>query len=541
MNIVKSILIVSPLFKEVVTYNETSLNKILIDLNKDFILKSNSFDIEIILNSPIISFRNHDYTWVDVFNDRIAPEYTSKILKLEDGTFVQPNINIGIWEVKKENPYQLIWKFNPEFSKPITQYSGENNTKKIISAHHEVILPEKISLLFSKQNAIEISRSAIPFSAIACFTDHCDYDTLENLKIQREFFKDLNIKVTKGFFLNHFSKRNDNASWEKNSDELKLWIKEGHELCYHSLSQSIKSIEESFVDFKNFIPPLNDIPVWIDHGFQPYNLSFYKNNNLSDIDFEAVIEKNNIQTLWNYIDCGITANGIINQLNPSQFTLAKYWKSINNFSFKVKLIKLIKAIIFHYDNDENRIRNYIDSISAVRNLVKSKNPIELLNLIKNIVPVFLMVSKSLIIWNSIKYNPFKVAKYSPILFNHQIVNNAFSIFQTIEMVDFINGLSKKNIDLLIQDNGLFIGHTYFSVDMKHHYGKLFEKENLLNSTVVENFKYLSQKIQDNKIWNPTLSELIQQLQFFKNVVFDIDKNGTIFIKNTTEITFRRLA
>ena len=81
-----------------------------------------------------------------------------------------------------------------------------------------------------------MSRSIKSFSAIACFTDHCDFDTLSNLQLQRTFFKEKDIKVTKGFFLNHFSKRQDNASYERDKMELDLWINDGHELCYHSLS-----------------------------------------------------------------------------------------------------------------------------------------------------------------------------------------------------------------------------------------------------------------------------------------------------------------
>ena len=93
-----------------------------------------------------------------------------------------------------------------------------------------------IALLFSKKSGVEFSRSKIPFSAVACFTDHCDFDTLQNLKIQRELFKTCNIKITKGFFLNNYSKR-ENASYEENKEELDFWKKYGHELAYHSLSQ----------------------------------------------------------------------------------------------------------------------------------------------------------------------------------------------------------------------------------------------------------------------------------------------------------------
>lgn len=531
----------------IILYNQKSTNEIpfsFLNNYKIIIYKSinlsESFTLKIQFTNSIVQFRNHDYSWADLSENRIAPEFTSKILKLKDGTFVQPNANIGIWEVKKENPNQLIWKFNPQFSNPLTKYSGKNNVKKIVAANTNIESKIDLSLLFFKNNALEISRSKIPFSAIACFTDHCDYDTLENLKVQRKLFNDLNIKTTKGFFLNHFSKRTDNASVENDKQEIEEWLNDGHELAYHSLSQSIKSTEESFEDFKNFNPPFNEIPVWIDHGFQPYNLSFYKNNGLSNDDFSAVLKKNNIHILWNYIDCGIASKNVINQLNPSQFTLANYWKSLDGFSIKTKFVKLIKAIIFHFDNNENRVRNYIDSISAIRGLLKKKNPNEIVNFIKNIFPVSIMVLKTLITWNSLKNIPFKVAKYAPIVFNHDINNASFSIFQTIELVDFINGLSKTNIDLLEKENGLIIAHTYFSVDMKHHQGKLFKNENTLDEKVVENFEYLSQKISQKAIWNPTVTELIEHFQKYKSTIFDIDEKGAVFIKNNFNIPSRTI-
>ena len=154
------------------------------------------------------------------------------------------------------------------------------------------------------------------FSAIICFTDHCDFDTAENLKIQLYFFNENHIKITKGFFLNHFSKRADNASYENESEILDLWRNSGHELCYHSLSQSIKSSEESLSEFLNFEPPFSDVNVWIDHGFQPYNFSFYKKFGIDDKLFEDKLINKNINVLWNYIDSGTATNGIINQLNP---------------------------------------------------------------------------------------------------------------------------------------------------------------------------------------------------------------------------------
>ncbi len=151
-----------------------------------------------------------------------------------------------------------------------------------------------------------------------------------------------------------------------------------------------------------------------------------------------------------------------------------------------------------------------------------------------------MVLKSLLSWNSIKNKPFKVALYTPIIFNHKINHSNFVVFQTIELVDFSNGLSKSNIDLLMKENGLLIAHTYFSVDMKHHHGKLIKNDNQFNEDAVQNFEYLALKIKEGSIWNPLLSELIAFLTDFTATIFDVDEKGTIFIKNNFDIPFTNI-
>lgn len=261
--------------KENIPYK--ALNKINL---YDFIKDPNKFTLKIRFTSKITHFRNHDYTWLNLdSNVVIINEYCPKILCLENGFYVQSNLNLGVWEIDNQKPYELIWRNNPDFSKPITQYNDKNLkiTSPVYYIHPYI---KDISLLFSKNNCVEISRSKIPFVATACFTDHCDFDTLENLQIQREFFKKHNIKITKGFFLNHFSKRNDNASYQYNSDEIKKWREDGHEIAYHSITQSIRPLEESLNEFKSFVPPFR-IDTWIDHGFQPYNFTLYNNNNIS--------------------------------------------------------------------------------------------------------------------------------------------------------------------------------------------------------------------------------------------------------------------
>jgi hypothetical protein len=533
----KSITLVSKYYKEILDSNVHE-NKLVIDCSK--ILKNtHSFNIVIEFNAKIVAFRNHDYTWQDIKRDRIANEFTSKIIKLDDGNFVQANINQGIWEVHKKDSHKLIWKFNPEYSKPITKYVGRIPRKRIYQANDKLVFIESPTLLFSKNGALEISRSAIPFVAIACFTDHCDFDTIQNLKLQRQFFAETKIKITKGFFMNHFSKRSDNASYQKDKAELNLWNADGHEMCYHSLSQSIKSNKESFLDFENFQPPYNS-KVWIDHGFQPYNFTLFDENNIDKGVYEKQLYSKKINTLWNYIDSGSATKGVINQLNNNQFTLNSFSIGIKNCSFKTRMAQLFKNIIFHYDNNERRIRNYMDSIMYTKNILHKRKFSSLFPLFKNVLPLLILVSKVVLFWKSEKNKPYKAAKYAPLLFKHSILEKEFYIFQTLEMVDFKRALHRQNVDLLIKESGIFIAHTYFSVNMKHYSGKLFQSEGEFDEEVVTNFKYLGLKIAENKIWNPTLSELISYFKTVDEAIISVDKNENLFVKNNSNIIFRTI-
>ena len=119
----------------------------------------NSFDIIIEFESPIISFRNHDYTWVAISQDRIANDFSPKAIRLQNGMYVQANCNWGIWEVNAKNTKQLLWRFNPDFAAPITQYSNENNIKKIVSAAPDFNFSDNLALSLA---------AALPFHGSPC-------------------------------------------------------------------------------------------------------------------------------------------------------------------------------------------------------------------------------------------------------------------------------------------------------------------------------------------------------------------------------------
>jgi hypothetical protein len=534
---IQSISIVQGLKTKIIDFDTNKINKTTIECS-DFISdRLNSFTIKIEFSVSILSFRNFDYSWVDLKCDRIATEFSSKIIKLSNQRFVQANISIGVWEVEKRNPNVLLWKFNPENSKVLTNYEGEKNRKVLSSTFQKSLFKATPSLLFTDK-PLEFSRSKIPFSAIAIFTDHCDFDTLESLQIQRAFFKEKGIRITKGFFLNNFSKRKDNASYEDNAEELLKWRNDGHELCYHSLSQSIKSEEQSFEDFLSFQPPFQDTKIWIDHGYQPYNLSLYKKNEIEDSVYENNLTKKNISILWNYIDSGTATKGVLNQLNVNHFTLSKFLKGNKDLSF-IKLLQLmIKNTIFHFINNEETILQYKNSAGIFKKFIKQKKLSYFFTFIKNSMKITYSLFLIFLFWNKNKRTPYKLSKYNPIVFKHTINKKDFYIFQTIEMIDFKKSLCKENIDNFVNEKGVFIAHTYFSVPMDYHQGKMFLNATTIDATVALNFEYLGEKIKNNQIWNPELQELVDYWNKIEEIELDIDSSGNVFFKNENDLIYR---
>jgi hypothetical protein len=533
---IKSITILSKSGNESVDFSTHFDKEIGIDCSTILVKSIPAFDIEIVFSVPIVAFRNHDYSWVDIKADNISNSFSPKIIKLANGFYVQANINHGIWEVRKTNPAVLLWRFNPEYSNPLAKYSEDNNQKKVVSATtvFENLAP---SLLFSKSGAIELSRSKIPFVATACFTDHCDFDTLENLMKQRIFFKNKNTKVTKGFFLNHFSKRTDNASWENDREELQKWIEDGHELCYHSLSQSIKNDAESNNDFFSFSPPI-PITTWIDHGYQPYNLSMYHKEGIADASFSENLASKKISVLWNYIDSGTVTSGVLNQLNTADFTLKSFYNGIKKLSFKKRISLFIKNSIFHFYANEKLIKNYSQLAGSYKKVIQSKSLKSVFSFVSSFFDLALPLFQLVVFWNSNKNKVYPLAKYQAFFFEHTIGAHKFIIFQTIEFLDFINGLDQQSVDKLMEEKGMFIAHTYFSVPMAYHEGKIFTKSGEVHPAVDANFSYLGQNIEKNKIWNPTLNELAAFWIEYNKVELALDENGVICTKNTTEVPYR---
>lgn len=534
---IKQIVLVFKERKIVLPHAEENLFKTNFSVPTEY--QNSPVDLEITFQSNIIGIRNSDYQWILPNKDFIAINLAPKILKLSDGFFVQPNSTIGVWEYHKKHKNKILWRLNHPDAQVITKYQG-SSYKKMYQPTQPQEIVASMAILFSKEGSIEFSRSRIPFSAVACFTDHCDFDTAENLKQQRNLLKESGVTITKGFFLNHFSKRNPNASWQHDSEELKKWLVDDHELAYHSLSQSIKSDEDSTLDFLNF-KQVEQVVSWIDHGFQPYNFSLFDTTKIvSQSAFFEKLTSEKITTLWNYIDSGTSTSGVINQLNPNHFTLNAFRKGNRGTPLLNQIQRFIKNCYFHYYADETLIDNYKSISQNIKNVFFDHKFKEIPKIFKSSFKLFFPLLKIAFFWNSHKNKPYRFAKYNPIVFRYHENGRAFTLFQTLEMLDFAKSLSPQNIDLLIQEKGLFIAHTYFSVPLPYHKGRMFITEGTIDKEVAHNFIYLGQKIKSKDIWNPTLNELTVFLANFEKVILDVDAKGNIIVVNDAELPFRRI-
>jgi hypothetical protein len=196
--------------------------------------------------------------------------------------------------------------------------------------------------------------------------------------------------------------------------------------------------------------------------------------------------------------------------------------------------------LFHYHTGEEYIHSYKSLATDFKKIIYNKKISALFSLAKNGAKLFVPLCVLALNWRKNSKKPFPLANYSPLLFKHAISNEPIYVFQTLEMVDFKKSLSQQNIELLVQEKGVFIAHTYFSVPLKYHTGKMFDSEHQINAKVIENFDYLQTKITNQEIWNPTLNELANYWSNYEKVQLDFDNDGNIVVVNDQKIAFRTI-
>jgi hypothetical protein len=112
--------------------------------------------------------------------------------------------------------------------------------------------------------------------------------------------------------------------------------------------------------------------------------------------------------------------------------------------------------------------------------------------------------------------------------------NTYNFFQTIEVTNFEETFSKRNIETLKKESGVLIAHCYFASPLSHQKGRLFDG-NEISTKNHQNFDNLREEILAGNIWNPTISELINYVNQLNRLEFSWDAGKQKIVCNTSGI------
>lgn len=494
------------------------------EFTEDITLSEFFLDIE--FDDQISLWRYLDYTWVKPDKDYlIANTHSPKILKLSSGLTVVASQTSGCWEYQPDSG-SLRWYFYHPMLSPTMVY--DQNDQRVFLKRQQIQKGTLIqnSLISASGNVEEWARTPIGFLPTVCFTDHCDFDTTSSLKMQRKLFSDLGIKVTKGFFLYDYTHKAENASFEteESRNELIQWAQEGHELAYHALSQSYRG-EVSEAEFQKFESPeaLPKISCYIDHGFHPYN---YTKQQLGHWEkwYAHVLQKG-VSLIWSYIDAGEGNLFTVNQLNPQGYTLEAISKSSSYFSSKgVKRSRKTDLRNFlMYGVPENILIKSKYLKGSLGGLFSNPSMKSLRGASSSVFSMFrqILSKETLAEIKKRRKSIFEVNRFGPVFFQAcNQVNTSIQVFQTLSVRDFDIVFSEESLDRLQKESGLMIAHTYFAYMGENHEGRLFKNAGgVFREEAKTALSRVGEKIQDSKIWNPTVSELLAYFRKFDSITY----------------------
>lgn len=475
-------------------------------------------------------WRNHNYSWAPLDTDRIANEYSPKILQLSNAIFVQAAQTSGCWEANHKQKTILLWHLHTPGLKPVFYFKRHRN---FYQPPYRISEPLALQLLFTEFPPVEWSRSPLPFSAIFCLTDHCDFDSVHLLEHQRLLLAECGVTISKGFFLNHYSKRHWNVSYEtkEGADELKLWQGDGHELFYHSLSQSIKKEQDSQTDFEVFHTPEDIQPVttWVDHGYQPYNFTMQSGEPAQREWIEKMNNKG-MHLFWNYYDTFEDA-GTINQIAVEQFCPSFVW------SLKTSLPEKLRLLLYYYSEEKN-VYAYRQWAGAIKSVIGNLFSKKIWHLNKETFGIIPIIIRQIFQWIFYSRSRNAQAKFAPLIFSYPGVPNAH-IFQTLAIKNFNEAFSEPLLSDFIHNSGVCIAHTYLASSEKHHSGRVFSNDKgEISEQMRQAWHRLGTLIAEKKIWNPTISKLNAHFTNHSKVIFSLDEQGMIQYAGTIDIPIR---
>lgn len=463
------------------------------------------------LSEKPLFFRSSAYQWISPEDvDATANYHSPKLMKFANDFYLLGTTTLGAWKWNKKNNSLNWYLIHPDLN-PVFRYNEDDY--RVWKKQFEVIAGKKFSLgvFYGPGPVPEFARTPLGFAPTICFTDHCDYDTLDLLQAQRELFKKNHIRTTKGVFLHTYSHKGEYAALDQKPvlEEIKKWEKDGHEIAYHAFSRSFR--KESWKEYQEFETPsgLKTIQTYIDHGFHQYNFS--KQSFSSQKEWLQHMQIKGVRYFWNYVD-GMEANSRShNQLMPSHSSISailqeksstkragldydksrnkKTWLAYGTNDTLDKRVKVLNASFAEFRKGEKGVFPFAFSLFKTLSAAASLRLIE-----KNLF----RPDKSFF------FSRFSPA-FFPVFFGQ---NEDLMAFQSFSLKDFRAVFCEKSLQDLEAESGVLVAHTYFAYLGSNHPGRIFKDEfGQIQEEVASSFERLGNRIKESRIWNPTLSEL----------------------------------
>jgi len=368
------------------------------------------------------------------------------------------------------------------------------------------------------------------FLSALIIVDHCDFDSSK--KVEAVFYgtSDKNSKdygkkgivgtgltITKTVFIEGGGNENIGLDNKEYLDEIINLYNDGVEIAAHSLHPK-KSLLRKDRMFKKYLKVMREFEpqTWVDHGYLSHNITRFGWNKASKYYSLDVLYEKGYRFFWSGIDYSLNApDGNLNLYNCSGRAGKDYFLKIIRL---IKEKKEISKIVFTFFWDF--IGNLIgwqakDDLllsfgsehrfsPSKRNLIRLINPKFYFNIFKN----FFLPDK---------YHSF-IEGFYPIIFDKK--KNEVYGFTSLWINDYINGYSPKNIDRLIGERGLHIGHNYLAVEESHYLGLAFKKigpEYYINDNFQKNLEYMAEQQKKGLLWVTNIKKLGKYYSELENV------------------------
>jgi hypothetical protein len=449
-----------------------------------------SLELVFTLSSRPTHFRTYRYTWERSNRIHIASPLCPKILRFADGTYLMANTCLGSWVYDPSNPRELRWVLLGREVQPFFIFT-QDGTRSWLESGGKIPAGKVFRLLKTGQ-PVEPSFSRIPFSPVVVFTDHCDFDSDRLLVRQRELFDKHGIRVTKGVFLKKHSHKGEwNSAYEGNESEYSRWVSDGHELCYHALSQSRLPNPELqdrlYRDFSAPVPGDDQFRTWIDHGYQRYNLS--KSKGMEELmERLSHLSVKGVRNVWNYYDVAEAVDSL-NMLDYRQMSPLRILASGGR-----TLSDRLRILIFFNSGESGllRYRSLAGRLKQGGRVRFIRNAFEMARLL---IESFRGHGSDIRLRNAQSLFPS--------------TREGVTAFQSIIVKDFVKAFGKP-YRRLKEEFGLAIVHTYFSFLEGHHGSTLFlNPEGEVSIEVERVLESLGRDIKEGRVWNPTLDEFAE--------------------------------